>query len=208
MYNLIPHERYSYHLQNMLRDLGPMSFSTKSSIFGHISFNISQQTILYFIMDYAAFLAHNDKWKKSGNVNETIHLGLNVVNNFSAFWDHIGYEMNLIFELGKKPENTCYRDIIGKMCNTKNKRLKKQCVKLQQIYDNQKDIRDYYRNPYTHRIHECFFKRNESDTPKSKLIRLSESLDKCYKELIKAFRIYYEIIDKYSPKKDFGSYPK
>lgn len=208
MYNQIPTDIYSFHLQKLLGDKKFLSFPYEPLILGHVMFNISEITLTLFMKDYAAFLAHKDKWQGKGNAIETIHLGLRAISNFMSFWDHIGYGLNAVFELNMTEREVTFRKAIEILKKGKDAGLVEICEKMMAVYSKQKEVKEDYRNPFAHRIHEAFVKRHGNDTEANKLVKLSESLDRCYKGVLETFYLYFKLMKKYSHPKNIGSFPR
>ncbi|MFW6047374.1 MAG: hypothetical protein ACOCP4_06295 [Candidatus Woesearchaeota archaeon] len=158
MYNQIPEKEYSYYQQKYYKQIGNYSLEEKD-FFGYYTFKIIKQVLKHFVNDYAAYRAHYEKWKNTGNRLHTIHFGLNVVQEFVSFWDYIGYDLNMIFELRIKNNEVNFSKAVDSICKKFNGKLRRLTIELKNLFEEDKNLRDY-RNEFVHRFHSIYFRNN------------------------------------------------
>lgn len=210
MYNQIPEKYYSQKQQEFLEQISDLRFQDKQK-YGHFAFNTIRQYLIFVINDYAAFIAHANKWRDMGNRMDSIHLGLRTAQEFFNLWDHIGFSLNAIFNLGLKKGNVNFVKAIDDLCSAaknKNEDLREMSAELKNIYDSDVELRNKYRKKIVHRYHEVFFYDDLNESQEEKLERLEETLKESFDRLIQGLEKLRGIIDKFAPKNQPGLIPK
>ncbi|NPV90540.1 MAG: hypothetical protein HPY50_07195 [Firmicutes bacterium] len=87
MYNLIDGVAYSKYNQILLKQLHK-AFREKDDVFFA---QVLYDEMLMVIDDYALFLSFYDKYRRSGNVHQAVHLGENCLYRATCFWEHMAY---------------------------------------------------------------------------------------------------------------------
>lgn len=204
MYDQIPLPRY-YHYRDKLRTEERIpDFPSGTGVFGQISFNIIFQTLVYVQNDYAAFLAHCEEWKETGNRMDSIHLGLQVAHAMTSLWDHMGYGLAITFGLPIPLGQTRLLTAVQALKDGADSRLGELCNHLLRLYDDDSPLRKKYRNPWAHEIHENFIQRSTDDDSRNKLQRMERQLEASYDHLKEGLRLYRRIMGEYAPHINYG----
>lgn len=198
MYNDISEELYSKYRQKFYKNISGLEFKNKTNSLAQTSFDIMKQNLKHFADDYSVFLSHYEKFKGEKNALDSVHLAENVMKNFNSFWDYLGFYLNLIYKLGINFEKVCFKKAIGKInLTSKGTKLRKFSIKLENIYDKDKKVRDY-RNQSIHRSKLAYL-RNENETTDDILNNLKKELKESYDRIIRALKIYFKIINECEP---------
>lgn len=191
----------------MMFEIHEMDIKDKKNYYGYTAFEILKQTFIFYIHEYALYLAYHDVNGIERNTLDTIHLGLNVAQKFMSFWDHLAYSLSNTFGLDFTEREMTFYSVTEELLE-EHAYLLPQVMRLKELYKSQSELRDRYRNPVTHRVHECFIRRNPDDTTEDKIMRITNLLEFGYKQIMKAFFEYREITIKYIPKSQLGSHLK
>lgn len=206
IYNQIPDQLYSKYIQLLLKDV--LYEFPQNTTLGFTCYNILRNVIIFYQHDYAAFLAHMEKWQQTGNNMDSIHLGLKVAQDFTTFWDYMAFQINMIFCLNIEEDKIAFNFVLNRLRKISNNALSQSIDNLKSIYNKEESFRKRYRNTFTHRYHDVFFQRNKEDTYQGKLEMLSTELETSYNNMISGLNEFRIMINNHSPNTNTGYFLK
>ena len=207
MYYHIDKNLYSMYRSDLITELHKIIIDTSSNNFGKITYDILWQTMFFYLEDYALYLSYFEKFGTEKNSDSVIHLGIKCTQNFASFWDYLGYGLSTIFRLDFTDRETYFDPVVNELLK-KDIEFSNQLKTMKKLYVAQSELRNRFRHPITHRYHEYFIKRDETDTLSNKIGRINYVLELAYKNSLEAMSIYSDIIISSSPNTMYGSYLK
>ncbi len=210
MYEQFDSATYLKHRSDLIVRLHAINISQAECLyFKETMYSILSQTVFFYLEDYALYLAFYEKFGVKANSEQVIHIGIKSVQNFVSFWDHLGFGLSTVFHL-KLTERESYFDVVATelLKGSNDKQFLADLSELRRLFSALGFLRKEYRNPITHRYHECFIERNNNDTIKNKVLKLNEALSLGYQNMMAAMVIYLRIMKDYAPNDEYGSYLK
>lgn len=187
---------YRKELFKKLHEKVPVEKKLKEEKLHKHLFGILIQTVNFYIDDYAAFLA---VLKAEGAGYPTnYHFGMHSVSNFYSFWDHVGYQLDLIF--GVSLDKPYFGKVVENLSQHDNRSLVRKVSKLKRIFDKNSFLRKDLRNIHVHNINRAFlFIETTGETKEKKLEDLKNCLGFSFNNILEALPVHKDIIDNFAP---------
>jgi hypothetical protein len=204
----IPEASYLQHQQELLKAITPFYFESEadSSPVGYAANNTVVDSLVEWINNYAAFLAHRDAWADKEHMSESIFLGVQTAHNFTSFWDYVGYAITMTFQL-KIDESTTFEPVIQELrrLNPGDTDLIGICRALVREYQGDALLRKHFRHLTIDRISPVYMGAEGLPAdPVEVLKMLDTALAQSYQRIIGALSRFHHIITNYAPLVDFG----
>jgi hypothetical protein len=208
LYDQIPEASYVQHQQQLLKAITPFYFDTEteSGLEGYAANNMVVESLVGWINNYAAFLAHRDARADKAHMSEAIFLGVQTAHNFTSFWDYVGYAITMTFHF-KIDESTNFEPVIQELrrLNPGDTDLIGICRALVRAYQGDALLRKHFRHLAIDRICPVYMGAEGIPAdPVEVLKMLDTALAQSFERIIGALSRFHHIITNYGPLVDFG----